>query len=95
MGRSIDNHSPTCECTACIRKRRGELSRRSPRLGVQVSHEEAELVRQAAASEELSLNAWLRRLVQERFQRELGLGEAENEENQDSETSPLHGSPAP
>ena len=54
-----------------FRKRTGDLSADSPRLGVQVSDEEAALVRQAAKESSLSVNAWLRQLIQERFQEEL------------------------
>jgi predicted HicB family RNase H-like nuclease len=64
-------HKPDCPCPVCERKRTGELSAKSPRLGVQVSAEEAALVRRAAADSHLSVNAWLRRLIQERFREEL------------------------
>lgn len=81
MARSIDSHSPTCDCPPCKRKRTGDLSAKEPRLTAQVSHEEAELVRQAAAREGLAVNAWLRRLIQERFREELGLGDGVSAQN--------------
>ena len=64
-------HKPGCRCAVCARKRTGDLSADSPRLGVQVSPLEAALVRQAAKESSLSVNAWLRQLIQERFREEL------------------------
>jgi hypothetical protein len=70
-------HKPGCRCIACERKRTGELSANFPRLTTQVSQEEAALVRRVAGKEGVSVNAWLRQLIQERFREELGLGDGQ------------------
>lgn len=67
----MKGHKPGCMCPPCYRKRTGALSSDCPKLSVQVSHEEAALVRQAAESDGLRVNAWLRRLIRERFKADL------------------------
>lgn len=76
MARSIDTHSKNCDCHPCRLKRLGELRRGAPRLSCQVSEKEAALVREEAARQGLSVNAWLRGMIRERFSLDTGEGHA-------------------